>query len=473
MHMSNENKHKGMVKDGWGRVLKGFASRRTNKAEPIYTSNYSVLTDDQLADLYEHDGFSRRVVTCVPEDMVNKGFSVAGDPANININELDRLNWTGNFFNALCLSRLMGGSAILMGIDDGRNLDRPVSVNSIKGMRFLRVIPKNRMSYAQNDIDSDPASKFYGLPEYFTITDGISNTGYKVHRDRLLLFPWVDNSVVKPLNTAQNAKFWGTSVLQYTNKQISNLSVFHDSLANLIQEAVVGKYKIANLTQMLAAGEETKIMNRLDIINESKSVINGVILDADNNEDYTRDAITFAGMNGVSDTMMILLSCVAEVPVTRLFGRSPSGLDASGTSDLVIYYDMVSSYQKAMLTEPLKRLVFYIDQYKKAIYTEPSESLGKSVHNGTNGPSENRGARPLTEGDITIRWNPLYQMTEKEAADVYKSNSDADKAYMDMGVLSSEEIRVSRFVGGYNQTISVETADLPKSDSEEIVQSEP
>ena len=68
----------------------------------------------------------------------------------------------------------------------------------------------------------------------------------------------------------------------------------------------------------------------------------------------------------------------------------------------------------------------------------------------------------MTESDITIRWNPLYQMTEKEAADVYKSNADADKTYLDMGVLSEEEIRVNRFVGGYNQSLSVETADLPE-----------
>lgn len=450
--------------DGWGRLLKGFGSRRLNKAEPAYTANNKIFSDAMLADIYENDGFSRRVVTCVPEDMVNKGFSVAGDPANITVNELDRLNWTGVFFEGLCLSRLMGGAAILMGINDGRKLDESVSVNSIKGMDFLRVIPKNRMTYADGDVDRDPASRFYGLPKYFNITDTISSSSYRVHRDRLLLLPWVSTSVVKAGQMGVDAPFWGTSVVKYTAKQIANLSVFHDSLANLVQEAVVGKYKIANLTQMLASGEESKIMNRLDIINEAKSVINGVILDADNNEDYTRDSLSFAGMNGVSDTMMILLSCVAEVPVTRLFGRSPSGLDASGESDLTIYYDMVSSYQKSMLTEPLKRLVFYVDQYKKGIYTEPSDSLSKTVHNGNNGPSENKGARPMTEGDITIRWNPLYQMTEKEAADVYKSNADADKAYLDMGVLSAEEIRVNRFVGGYNQSLSVETADLPESE---------
>lgn len=459
--------------DGWGRLLKGYGSRKLNKAEPAYHGTNVIFTDDMLAEIYENDGFSRRVVTCIPEDMVNKGFSVAGDPANITINELDKLNWTGVFFDALCLSRLMGGAAILMGISDGRRLDQPVSVNSIKGMDFLRVIPKNRMSFGQNDLDTNPASKFYGLPMYFTITDSVSSNPYKVHRDRLLLLPWVSTSVIKAGQNLGQAKFWGTSVIQYTAKQIANLSVFHDSLANLVQEAVVGKYKISNLTQMLAAGEETKIMNRLDIINEAKSVINGVILDADNNEDYQRDSLAFAGMNGVSDTMMILLSCVTEVPVTRLFGRSPSGLDASGESDLTIYYDMVSSYQKSMLTEPLKRLVFYVDKYKKGIYVEPTESLGKTVHNGNNGPSENRSKRPLTESDITIRWNPLYQMTEKEAADVYKSNADADKTYLDMGVLSEEEIRVNRFVGGYNQSLSVETADLPEdpkaSETEEVV----
>lgn len=468
----NGAKKKGRF-DGWGRFLSGYHNKKANKADVSYlAANSTLFTPEVLAAIWQNDGFSRRVITCVAEDMVNKGFSVAGDPANIIMDELDSLNWTGNFFNALCQSRCFGGAAILMGLDDGRNLDKPVALNSIKGCRFLRVIPRSRLSIDNEAIELNPSSPTYGRPTVFTVNDGIALSPYKVHRDRLLLIPWIETSPIRVNSVGVSDRIWGQSVLEYIYKQVGNLSVFHDSLSNLVQEAVIGKYKISNLTQMLANGEEAALMTRLDIINEAKSVINGVVLDADNNEDYTRDSLSFAGMNGVADTMMVLLSCVSEIPVTRLFGRSPSGLDASGESDLKIYYDMVASYQKAMLTEPMKHLVFYVDKYKKAIEVESDESLTSSLHNGTNKGLSKVGS-PITAGEISLKWNPLYQMTEKENADVYKSNADADLAYLENGILSPEEIRVNRFVGGYNQHISVQSADLPASAVQETPDKEP
>jgi len=446
--------------DGWGRFLSGYHDKKANKADVSYLANGVQFTPEVLEAIWENDGFSRRVITCVAEDMVNKGFSVAGDPGNIIMDELDSLNWTGNFFNCLCQARAFGGSAILIGLNDGKDLESPVALNSITGCSFLRVIPRSRLAVETNDLDLDPKSKNYGKPKVFTVNDGVSLTPYKVHMDRLLMIPWIETSPVRVNSKGVMDRIWGQSVLEYIYKQVGNLAVFHDSLSNLVQEAVIGKYKISNLTQMLANGEEGSLMTRLDIINMAKSIINGVVLDADNNEDYVRDSLSFAGMNGVADTMMVLLSCVSEIPVTRLFGRSPSGLDASGESDLKIYYDMVSSYQKAMLTEPMKRLVFYIDKYKRAIEVETDESLTKSISNRAN-KGKAKVAGPLTAGEISLKWNPLYQMTEKENADVYKSNADADLAYLEKGILSSEEIRVNRFVGGYNQHISVQSADLP------------
>lgn len=314
-----------------------------------------------------------------------------------------------------------------------------------------------------NSIVKSPKSPYYGKPLYYEISDGIANKPYKVHRDRLLCFPWIEQSTIKENNrvTPDLSKEWGSSIFDYMAKQIGNLSIFLDSLSNMAQEAVVGKYKVSGLAQMFMAGEESKIMKRLDIINESKSVINGVILDADTNEDYTRDSLSMSGMNGVSDTMMVSLSAVTGIPVTRLFGRSPSGLDASGESDLKIYYDMIAAYQKIMLTEPIKRLAFYINQYKKAIMVEPQESLIKTARNGGNEGSV-KLEYPKTEAEIVVRWNPLYEMTEKERADTYYTNAEADVFYMKYGILSPEEVRVNRFVGGYNQMISVETGDIPK-----------
>lgn len=453
--------------DGWGSLFSSFQNRQANKAEVSFVDTSEYLSQDLLEVIWLSDGNTRRVVTCVAEDMVNKGFTIVGDSANIILSEMKRLGARGCFFDAMCKSRHFGGSAILMGLNDGGELNQPVRVNSIKGMDFLRVIPRSKLMPVADSVDRDPRHADYGKPELYEVNDGIMHTPYQIHKSRLLLFPWLESSPIKSnIETGGRAvdAIWGTPILHYMYKQIGNLSVFHDSLANLTQEACIGKYKISGLAQLFLNGEEKKIMKRLDIINEAKSVINAVIIDADNNEDYERDTLSFSGMNGVSDTMMIMLSAVSGIPVTRLFGRSPSGLDASGESDLKIYYDMVAAYQDVMLTTAVQRLVFYIDKYKQAIMIEDPLSRKEGLHNGKQ-VGKAKKIHPVTEADIDINWNPLYQMTEKEQAETYFTNAQADVYYLENGIISREECRIGRFVGGYNQKMAVETADLPPEDS--------
>ena len=47
----------------------------------------------------------------------------------------------------------------------------------------------------------------------------------------------------------------------------------------------------------------------------------------------------------------------AEIPATKLFGRSPQGLNATGEADLRNYYDMISQMQERMLRPALEKLL--------------------------------------------------------------------------------------------------------------------
>lgn len=122
--------------DGWSSLFSSYNSRRANKAEVNYTDNTNFLSDDDCRALWQHDGMSKRIVTCIAGDMVNKDFTLIGDAANITHSEMERLNVIGNLYEALCKSEVYGGSAILMGINDGRPMSSPVAVNSIKSIDF-------------------------------------------------------------------------------------------------------------------------------------------------------------------------------------------------------------------------------------------------------------------------------------------------------------------------------------------------
>jgi len=54
---------------------------------------------------------------------------------------------------------------------------------------------------------------------------------------------------------------------------------------------------------------------------------------------------------------MLNVSGAAEIPVTKLFGRSPAGMNATGESDMRNYCEMISGLQERMLRPALERLL--------------------------------------------------------------------------------------------------------------------
>lgn len=46
---------------------------------------------------------------------------------------------------------------------------------------------------------------------------------------------------------------------------------------------------------------------------------------------------------------MMDIAGACEIPVTKLFGRSPAGMNATGESDLSNYYDMIEERKETML----------------------------------------------------------------------------------------------------------------------------
>jgi hypothetical protein len=74
-------------------------------------------------------------------------------------------------------------------------------------------------------------------------------------------------------------------------------------------------------------------------------------------EDVTSLQYTFSGLSDVYEQFMMDLAGAAEMPVTKLFGRSPAGLNATGESDMQNYYDSIEEKQEAYLSPILDKLL--------------------------------------------------------------------------------------------------------------------
>ena len=54
---------------------------------------------------------------------------------------------------------------------------------------------------------------------------------------------------------------------------------------------------------------------------------------------------------------MMDMAGAAEIPATKLFGRSPQGMNSTGEADLRNYYDMIAQLQERYLRPALEKLL--------------------------------------------------------------------------------------------------------------------
>lgn len=417
-------KNGGSRKDGWYNVLAGLGKRSDKGQRGIYDT-YTILDDTQLTNMWMGEGLSKKIVSVVADDMTRNWFTVTGDKDNKIQKELLRLKAETAVNEALKWARLYRGSIIVVGANDGRDLKEPLAVNSVKGIDWLKVYSAPRVIINETNIVADSESPWFEDVEIFPVQKLNGDTIY-VHHSRCMVFkgdPVPQTFTQGGIDFQQ--LYWGTSILQAIWDRLRNYSQIEQGIANLMLEVIIGKYKLSGLAEILSEGNVDAIYNRIEIINMSKSVINAVLLDT--NEDYTRDTANMTAVPEVIDRFMMNLSAVSEIPVTRLFGRSPAGQNSTGESDTRIYYDMVSSKQNTWLRPPLQYLVKLINLYLK-----------------------------VTKDDPIIEFNPIWEPTQKELIEMRDKQSQTDERYINTGVVSPEEVRSNRFENGFSFETEIE-----------------
>lgn len=392
--------------DGWTNVLSGLGKLNTDKTKHTQIDGHTILLEQDLTSIWIGDGLGSKVVYAVSNDMIKNWITIPDDSEDKILKELKRLNAKEKFNEALNWSRLYQGSIIVMHFKNSGDLEKEVNLKTAKEIEFLKVYPSTRIDITTESFNKDPKSKYFGDVEVFRITT-ITGETIRVHRSRCLVF----KGIPVPANANGvdlKMRYWGMSVLQRVWDRIKNFGAIEQGIANLMYELVIGKYKLAGLEEILAGNNTAAVYTRLEIINASKSIINAVLLGE--NEEYTRDTVNVAGISDILDRFMMLLSAVTEIPVTRLFGRSPAGQNATGESDLRNYYDVVTGQQEVKLERPLQLLVSIINNTVKV------------------------------SGDVAIEFNSVWEPTPKETADIRKLNAETDKIYIDSGAVTPEEV---------------------------------
>ena len=136
------------------------------------------------------------------------------------------------------------------------------------------------------------------------------------------------------------------------------LSVSLQSLAHLETEAgmpVLGLKGYQDIVAQIEAGSgEGSALNKIKEIHENRSMYHMTIMDAD--DLYHRLDVSFAGRPQLLEQYKVMLSAATDIPVTRLFGQSPGGLNATGDSDSKNYAIRIAEIQETVYDPVVRTL---------------------------------------------------------------------------------------------------------------------
>jgi len=389
--------------DGLVNVMSGLGTSKSKSANNRWAYGFNPTAQyHQLEAAYQDNWIAQKIVDCRAEDMTRKWRRIKVDGAEQITALEDEMHMHSKVFEALKWSRLYGGAVILMITD--QNLTKPLNLNKLKrgSLKKLVVFDRwdaNGQEYNWYDMQADN----YELPSRYTIGRTATVT---IHHSHVVRFP--GTQLPRRLRTLNNG--WGDSTLRKCLDDIGEMVAAKTGIADLLQEANVDVINREGLTEELASDEDDAIIQRYALFSQMKSIVNMALLDGD--EQYSRQTLNLTGVAPILEQMLTYISGSADTPVTRMFGTSAKGMNATGDGDLNNYYDSISASQKSYLTAPLRQLDEVL--VRSALGTFPD--------------------------DFDYVWNPLETPNDVEMAQSQLLQQQKAVGYLDAGIVTKSQI---------------------------------
>lgn len=406
--------HVEIVNDGWSNILSGLGTLRDRRERTTFTSD-NMLTDQTLISIYEAEGLGAQIIDIPAEDMVTKWFYIEADTDNRIVKYLQKIGAKKATEQGLKWGSLFGSAIIIMRIDDGGRLESPVKLNKIRGIEALDVYDKRDVMIMPDDLYQNKRNPKYGKPERYTVNNMTTGEMFKVHESRILRF---DGLSLPNYERIRN-NGWGGSRLQRVYTRLRGLGESLAGVEHINSEFIMNVLKLKNLQSLLSNKEgSTNLFNRIEIMDMVKGLMNTTVIDA--NEEFERvTSVGVSGLRELIDVLIDVLCGIAGIPRIKLIGDQSKGLGGEAAGTLRLYYDKIAHRQETELQPEMDKLCLYVKQVV---------------------------APEMNDLDVTVKFKTLYQMSDKEEAEIKLLNAKSDGVYFQSGA-PIEYFLKSRFGG--------------------------
>ena len=330
----------------------------------VNTTEYPLtrLTQDWslLTSLYRSSWIVQRVCSVIPEDALTDLRIEAPELDNEKMNRLDRViqktKIRRKIIDAMKWARLYGGSAAVIMLDgQDEDMGEPLRVKDILPGSFRGLFVVDRWSgiYPSTELVSNKSSSDFGLPRYYEVRDENGVIRYRIHHSRLIRFIGVDMPYYEAIAEQQ----WGTSAIESMFDDLVRRDNVTHNIANLTFNACLSVYEIENLDQIFASAS-SQAQKRMYSMIQAMSILEsnlGVKL-VNKGDSVQQLQYGFSGLPEVLDGAMLDVSGSTAIPATRLFGRSPAGMNSTGESDEKNYRSTLEQQRSIHIMPALEKL---------------------------------------------------------------------------------------------------------------------
>ena len=324
----------------------------------------SGLTQDTnlLTTVYRENWLAKKIIDMPAEDMTRAWYTLAADIPAVEMNALRRLeakhSIQNEITNAIKWARLYGGSIAVMVIrGDEDYLDQPLDMDRLFPGCFqgILVLDRSQNVTPSMELEEDLDDPDFGLPKYYDISVDFGERSFlRVHHSRVLRF--IGREL--PGEEMKREDYWGASELEHIWEEIQKRSEVSANIAQLVFQANLTTLKMGNLGAVMATGADQQKEKIIGYLEEQNRIRTSFGLQVIGSKDEMQNhPYNFGGLSEVYSEFMMDMAGAAEIPATRLFGRSPQGMNSTGESDLINYYERIAQLQETYLRPALERLL--------------------------------------------------------------------------------------------------------------------
>lgn len=401
--------------DGLLSALSG-AGRPFDRGQTCYIPN--ILSDQEIEAAFRASWLMRKIITKPATEMTRAGRDWQADKEAIEKIEAEekRLGIKGKLQRAEVL-RGKGGGGMVLYLKGDADQSQPIDPKRIGLEGLARVHVWHRSRFSLGPAIENWDDPWFGHPSWYEVQLGGASAANRVrfHPSRVIAFRGKE---IDDVNFGADRWWWGDSMVEVVKEAVDNVHTGENAFAKLIKRSAVRRLSVPRLFEKVAtADSEGNFKKRVSAVAAGENSDDITWLDGGDGEGKGAETMTDAQMSwtGIPDikaSYLAVAAAAANMPATVLLGKSPDGMNATGSSDADLWEQEVKARQD-LEHRPC------LDQLDVALI--PS-ALGKV--------------------DDSVWWEfaPLSMMSEKDRATTDKTKAETVKIYADSGLLPASAL---------------------------------